>query len=126
MKDIFPKCQANSAGLFSIAGAIIFAVVAFFAYQVWTKGRTDDCLDAADKLYREDWATACKRNAKTAKELIAMCKNDTSMTARDCNTVKTLLGMKGLKNDADTECDLPTTVVWYCFSNQVAALPKPI
>ena len=67
MKDIPHKNKSKSGGYFSIAGAIVFAVIAFFAYGAWTKSRVDDCLQSTYNAYDKQWAATCKSLAKKEK-----------------------------------------------------------
>jgi hypothetical protein len=60
--------KPNGSSFISIGGAIVFAVIAFFAYEVWTKSRIDDCINVAYSTYTDQWTFTCKTLGKDAKK----------------------------------------------------------
>ena len=68
MQDKPSNIQPNGSQFVSIGGAIVFAVIAFFAYEVWTKSRIDDCIKVVYDTYTDQWAFKCKTLGKDAKK----------------------------------------------------------
>lgn len=68
MQDTTSSIQPKNSSFISIGGAIVFAVIALFVYEIWTKSRIDDCIYQAYAAYNYQWDFKCKALGKSKKK----------------------------------------------------------